>query len=239
VTPSNTENTPQRTNAKPHLVGVERLHWATHVLTAARALTLQSFRDLFPFEALRKGMHIHVSSVTILFTDLRGSTAFYREVGDGPAFDRVAAHFEILRRNVEAAGGTIVKTIGDAIMGAFPTPEAGVQAALNILRDIETYNAAHPDWPLNLRLGLNSGPALVVTLNEQLDYFGSTVNLAAKLERQSRGNELVLPQSLLEIPTVLQEGWRTEQASVTIPGEEEALPIVRLSRETMPMRANG
>ncbi len=268
VAPSETENGPQRTNAsfvlaaalnpahihldegrvrlnitnhdtEPHLVGIERLHWANHVLTAARALTLQSFRDLFPFEALRKGMHIHVSSITILFTDLRGSTAFYRQVGDGPAFDRVAAHFEILRRNVEAVGGTIVKTIGDAIMGAFPTPEAGVQAALNILRDIETYNTAHPDWPLNLRLGLNSGPALVVTLNGQLDYFGSTVNLAAKLERQSRGNELVLPYAVFETLSIPREEWRIEQASATIPGEEDALPIVRLSREASPTRANA
>lgn len=213
----------------PHLIGIERLHWADYMLTAARALTLQSFRDLFPFEALRQGMHIHVSSVTILFTDLRGSTAFYRQVGDGPAFDRVAAHFEILRRNVEAAGGTIVKTIGDAIMGAFPTPEAGVQAALNILRDIQAYNAEHSDWPLRLRLGLNSGPALVVTLNEQLDYFGSTVNLAAKLERQSRGNELVLPKAIFDLLPHPDEGWLVEHATVSVAGEAESLPIVRIS----------
>ncbi|RMG97258.1 MAG: hypothetical protein D6706_08845, partial [Chloroflexi bacterium] len=115
------------TEHQPHLIGVERLHWADYVLTGARALTLQPFRDIFPFESLRKGMQIHISSVTILFTDLRGSTAFYRRVGDGPAFDLVATHFDILRRNVESQGGAVVKTIGDAIMGAFPSLEAGFQ----------------------------------------------------------------------------------------------------------------
>ena len=213
---------------QPHLVGVERLAWAEYVLTAARVLTIQAFRDLFPFESLRKGMQIHVSSVTILFTDLRGSTAFYRQVGDGPAFDRVSAHFDILRRNVEAHGGAIVKTIGDAIMGAFPTLEAGLRAAVGILRDIAAYNARHPDWPLRLRLGLNAGPALVVTLNEQLDYFGSTVNMAAKLERQSRGNEIVMPRALADRLATLLEGLAVEDDQAAIPGEAEPIPVVRM-----------
>ncbi|GAP62647.1 hypothetical protein ARMA_1070 [Ardenticatena maritima] len=219
-------------DTQPHLIGIERLHWADYTLTAARALTLQSFRDLFPFESLRKGMQIHVSSVALLFTDLRGSTAYYRQVGDGPAFDRVAAHFDILRRNVEAVGGAVVKTIGDAIMGAFPNLEMGLQAALGILQDIEAYNASHTDWPLRLRLGLNSGPALVVTLNGQLDYFGSTVNLAAKLERQSRGNEIVLPHALFDTLETPLDGWCTENDMVAIPGEEKPFPIVRIWKPT-------
>lgn len=133
-----------------------------------------------------------------------------------------------MRRNVESQGGAVVKTIGDAIMGAFPSLEAGFQAALGILQDIDAYNAEHTGWPLHLRLGLNSGPALVVTLNGQLDYFGSMVNLAAKLERYSRGNEIVLPQALLAMLNVPDEVWETEQLTVSITGEDELLPVVRM-----------
>ncbi|MDQ7030990.1 MAG: adenylate/guanylate cyclase domain-containing protein [Ardenticatenia bacterium] len=216
-------------DVRPHLIGVERLQWRTeHVLTAARMLHLQAFRDIFPFEALHKGMRVHVSAVTVLFTDLCGSTAFYRQAGDGPAFDQVSKHFEILRRNVEQAGGAIVKTIGDAIMGAFPTPQAGVTAALGILREIAAYNATHPDWPLRLRLGLNSGPALVVTLNEQMDYFGSTVNLAAKLERTSQGNEIVLPRELADHVHPKRDGVTLVHDRVDFLGDSASRPIVRV-----------
>lgn len=214
--------------SRPHLVSIESTYLADYILTAARVSTMQSFRDLFPSEALRKGLHIRLSSITILFTDLCGSTAFYRRVGDGPAFDRVTAHFDILRNNVASAGGAIVKTIGDAIMGVFPTPETGLQAVKGILREIEAYNAKHGDWPLRLRLGLNSGPALVVTLNEKLDYFGSTVNLASKLERQSRSNEVILPQSVFNLLTVSRDEWEIEPAEVTVPGEDGPLAVVRL-----------
>ncbi len=215
--------------AQEHLVSLERVGWSDDVLTAARVLTLHPFRLLFPFEALRKGLHIRVSSVTLLFTDLRGSTAFYRRAGDGPAFDRVSAHFDILRRHIEGAGGTIVKTIGDAVMAAFPSPHEGVRAVAGILRDIEAYNRDAADWPLLLRLGLNSGPALVVTLNGQLDYFGSTVNLAAKLERASRGNELVMLRSLADALGPALEEFVAEDDIVSIPGEEQPYPIVRLT----------
>lgn len=214
--------------AEPHRVGLERLVWMEHALTAFHVLNLQAFRNLFPFESLRKGMHVYVSSVTLLFTDLCGSTRFYRQVGDGPAFDRVVAHFEILRKNVEANQGAIVKTIGDAVMAVFSTPEAGIRAAIGILRDFARHNAVHPDWPLRIRMALNAGPALVVNLNEQLDYFGTTVNLAAKLERQSRCNQLLIPRDMAKYLPMDAPGIAVESDKVALPGERERISVVRV-----------
>jgi len=161
---------------------------------------LQIFRDLFSTEALRPGEQISVGTLTVLFTDLRNSTRLYIEIGDATAFGRVMNHFDVLKSAIAAEDGAVVKTIGDAVMGVFREPEAALRAMLKAQRIL----AAPPDGspPLTLKAGIHAGPCIAVTLNDRLDYFGSTVNMAARLEGLSTGNDVVISRAVYDDPEV-------------------------------------
>ena len=113
---------------------LERMAWNDQAATAAEVTGMQMFRDLFSSEALRPGEQISVGYVTVLFTDLLGSTRLYREIGDAPAFGCVMDHFEILRNAISAQDGAVVKTIGDSVMAIFRRPAAGLKAMTQWLK---------------------------------------------------------------------------------------------------------
>jgi len=181
---------------------LERMAWSDQAATAAEVTALQVFRDLFSNEALRPGEQISVGSLTMLFTDLRGSTQLYREIGDAPAFGRVMSHFDLLRQAIKEEDGALVKTIGDAVMAVFRRPAAALRAILRAQKTL----AAPPDGsrPLMLKVGIHTGPCIAVTLNDRLDYFGGTVNLAARLEGLSTGGDVVVSPSVYADPEVLE-----------------------------------
>ena len=179
---------------------LERTAWNDQAATAAEVTALQLFRDLFAFEALRPGDQINVGQMTILFTDLRGSTQLYREVGDAVAFGAVMSHFDVLKEAIAAEGGAVVKTLGDAVMAAFTRPAQAVRA---IMRAQARLAAPTGDArPLRLKAGIHTGPCIAVTLNDRLDYFGSNVNIAARLEPLSTGADCVISAAVREDPRV-------------------------------------
>jgi class 3 adenylate cyclase len=196
VTPA-TAITLTNETADPQNIVVERIAWNDQAVTAAELSTHQAFRDWFARQALRPDVQLGISHLAILFTDLRGSTQLYRQIGDTPAFERVLEHFDVLRRSVDAHAGALVKTIGDAIMAAFLEPAQGVAAALDILQGMAELNRTREDYPLRLKLGLHAGPAIAVTLNERLDYFGTTVNMASRLEGQAQGDDLIVSPEVM------------------------------------------
>jgi class 3 adenylate cyclase len=179
---------------------LERTVWSDEAATAAEVTALQMFRDLFASEALRAGDQISVGSLTVLFTDLKNSTRLYREIGDATAFGRVMNHFDVLKQAIAEHDGALVKTIGDAVMAVFRRPAN----ALRAMMDAQQRLANPPDGmlPLTLKAGLHTGPCIAVTLNDRLDYFGSTVNLAARLEGQSTGDDVVISSAVYSDPEV-------------------------------------
>jgi class 3 adenylate cyclase len=179
---------------------LERFAWSDQAAIAAEVTMLQLFRDLFANEALRPGEQIAVGKLAVLFTDLRGSTRLYREIGDAPAFGLVMDHFDVLRDIMNAEEGVVVKTLGDSIMAAFRDPVAALRAALRAQRVLGVSDADRP--PLNLKAGLHFGPCIAVTLNERLDYFGSTVNIAARLESLSEGDDVIISAEVAADPGV-------------------------------------
>jgi len=185
-------------------VVLERVAWNDQAVTAADVSTMQAFRDWFASQALHPNVQLGITNLAVLFTDLRGSTQLYREIGDAPAFERVLEHFEVLRRSVDQHAGAQIKTIGDAIMAAFLDPAQGVAAGLEILRGMAQLNQTRTDFPLRLKLGLHTGAAIAVTLNERLDYFGTTVNIASRLEGQAQGDDLILSEEVMRLPAVQQ-----------------------------------
>jgi len=177
---------------------LERTAWSDQASTAADVTALQVFRDLFATEVVRPGEEISIGSVTLLFTDLRDSTRLYRKIGDASAFGRVREHFEVLEQAVASEGGSIVKTMGDSVMAAFRHPVAALRAVWNA----QTKIAERGEPMLWLKVGLHKGPCIVVNLNERLDYFGSTVNITARLPGFSQGGELILSEAIYDDPEV-------------------------------------
>ena len=175
---------------------LERLSWSDQAATAAEVTALQIFRDLFSTEALRPGEQISVGTLTVLFTDLRDSTRLYREIGDATAFGRVLSHFDVLKRVIAEEDGALVKTIGDAVMAVFRHPASALRAMLKA----QQFLASPTDGgkPLILKAGIHAGPCIAVTLNDRLDYFGSTVNMAARLECLSTGNDVIVSRAVYE-----------------------------------------
>lgn len=182
---------------------LETPEWTADAATAALVTSLQSFRDQFGSEVLSAGTELAIRQVCILFSDLKGSTAMYREKGDAPSYRAVNDHFVFMRKTIEAHHGAIIKTIGDAVMAAFHDPTDALNAALAIQRvQLRERNAPEGTEGLTVKLGLHYGPAIAVTANGMLDYFGQTINLAARLQRESEGGDIVLAASLAEDPPV-------------------------------------
>jgi class 3 adenylate cyclase len=188
---------------REQLFVLERPAWSGQTVTAAEVTALQLFRDLFSSEALRPGEPIAVGMLTVLFTDLRDSTRFYREVGDAPAFGSVMDHLDVLREAVEAEQGAVVKAMGDAIMAVFVRPVGAVRAVLRTQRALASPSPGKR--PLLLKAGIHGGPCIAITQNDRLDYFGSTVNIAARLVGLSSGNDLVVSDAVLDDPEVAAE----------------------------------
>ena len=164
------------------------------VVSGQSVLLLPDFQKLFPQEKLLPDESLEVSRAALLFTDLAGSTALYAARGDPRAYHLVRLHFEVLFDVADQHNGTVVKNIGDAIMAVFQTPAEALRAALAMQAGIAALNTRQQltaSEALILKVGLHSGPCLTVTLNDRPDYFGTTVNLAARIQMLARGNDII------------------------------------------------
>src|ERR1700743_3292902 len=165
-------------------------------LNGKRLLTTQAFRDLFRTEVIKAHEGISIKDITLLFTDLKGSTALYDRIGDLNAFALVQRHFDLLQDVVTRHNGAIIKTIGDAVMATFLEPADAVGAALAMRNEIDTFNGKQADRALILKIGIHKGAAIAVTLNERLDYFGQTVNIAARVQQLADAEEIFISEDV-------------------------------------------
>jgi class 3 adenylate cyclase len=184
-------------DALHHLLGNRR-----PFLTAKRMLSNQTFRDVFKADNLNVDQRLKITSLTFLFTDLKGSTALYERVGDLAAFDLVRAHFSALLEIIAAEKGAVVKTIGDAVMATFVRPEHALAAGLKMRAAMEALNAERGTTDLVVKIGIHEGPCLAVTLNERQDYFGQTVNIAARVQSLSTSQEIHVTAPVIDAPGV-------------------------------------
>jgi class 3 adenylate cyclase len=200
-------------------------------LSGKRLLTTQTFRDLFRSEVIRASEGIGVKDIALVFTDLKGSTALYDRIGDLNAFALVRQHFDCLRRATVGHGGAVVKTIGDAVMAAFLDPADAVGAGLAMLREIAAFNQGLADKELILKIGIHKGAAIAVTLNEQLDYFGQTVNIAARVQSLADAGEIYLTRAVREAPGVgeLLSSFAVEARTARLRGVDQAVPVFRVA----------
>ena len=183
----------------------ESVDWSEDILTAAQVTNWQEFRDLFDAEVISPNEQITVGSQIILFTDLRGSTAMYNGIGDAPAYVVVRDHFTVLTDTIRDHHGAIVKTIGDAVMAVFSRVDEALSAVQQMHKGLQgALRTRGLPAPVMLKSSLHIGPCLAVNANDKLDYFGTTVNLAARLDGCCQGNDLTISDELYSRPETAQ-----------------------------------
>src|SRR5246127_3617081 len=168
------------------------------ILNAKRLLTNQTFRDIYRTDTLAIGQRLKIMSLTFLFSDLKGSTALYDRVGDLVAFDLVNEHFRLLQEIIASERGAVVKTIGDAIMATFETPDRAIAAAIRMREAMSDLGAQRAHQSLHLKMGIHEGSCLAVTLNDQQDYFGQTVNIASRVQGLAASRSIVATEQVVE-----------------------------------------
>jgi len=188
-------------------------------LTGKRLLSMQSFRELFRTETLPPDGSLEIRALAMLFTDLKASTQLYERVGDLKALALVREHFQLLRDVIAKHEGAVVKTIGDAVMATFNDPAQAASAAVEMHRAIEKV----PE--LQIKVGLHVGPCVAVDSNERVDYFGQTVNIAARVQALAEGREVVLTDHVLKSPGVAEI---LKAASLPLAREEARLKGIDL-----------
>jgi class 3 adenylate cyclase len=199
-------------------------------LSGKRLITTQTFRNLFRTETVSVNEGIGVKDITFLFTDLKGSTALYDQIGDPQAYFLVRQHFDTLGDVIHRHEGATVKTIGDAVMAAFMTPLDAVNAALDMLREIDAFNRNISD-KLVLKIGIHTGHSIVVTLNDRLDYFGQTVNIAARVQGLADAGEIYISQDVYTYPGVQEALAKCTilPEQVAVKGVSETLQVYKVS----------
>lgn len=187
------------TNEHPRelLIRVERNTPREEVFTAAKASSNAIFRELFPQEVLSPGQLVSLATITLLCTRLVEADRLYQSEGDAKAFARLQEHFQQADEAVRNEGGTLVKTVDEGVRAAFTEPAAAVRAALELLR-ITSGGAAD----CRLGVAVHVGPAMVATINEHLDYFGTTVRQAERLLNLAAADQLLLSREVAADPQV-------------------------------------
>ena len=189
------------TEGATHIVGIFRDFVAPlppRRVTGLDVMLLPEFKEIFAHDTLSQRESLSVKSLTILFTDITGSTTLYRHLGDVRAYNLVRDHFDVLFREIERFDGLVIKTIGDSVMAAFASPDHALSAALAVQHSIKQFNQNRKveDGNILVKIGLHEGSAIAVNLNNTLDYFGNMVNLAARIQSKSRSNEVLLSEQV-------------------------------------------
>jgi class 3 adenylate cyclase len=205
-------------------------------ITALDLMHIQLFRDFFKDQVLPVHVSLKVTRVALVFTDLRGSTAMYAAKGDPLAYNLVRQHFDLLAQVTVQNGGVIIKTIGDAVMASFKHEVDAVRAAADFHKAIAAFNLAEglsKKDALILKVGVHAGPCLSVNQNDLMDYFGTTVNMAARIAALSKGGDIIMSKELLEdkeVSEVLAVAGFTlrDTASVTLRGMPQATEVCQL-----------
>lgn len=199
-------------------------------VSAKKLLTTQTFQDLFRSEVIKADEALAIKDITFMFTDLKGSTAMYERIGDAKACFLVHQHFDALRQAIRARNGAIVKTIGDAVMAVFDNPADAASAALEMIDALNRFNRTISQ-ELMIKVGIHRGYSMAVTVNEQVDYFGQNVNIAARVQALADANEIYLTADVYDAPGVkgLLAAHEVSPAEALVKGISEKLAVYKVA----------
>lgn len=203
--------------------------------SAADIVSLQDFRDLFSTELISPDETFAIRDMVIVFTDIKGSTALYERLGDADAYALVKEHFRILTDVVRKHNGAVVKTIGDAVMATFRVSTDAMRALLAMQQAFEDFNVQEkiPEGHIIIKVGGHRGACIAVNSNDRLDYFGRTVNIAARVQGLSTGRDIVLTRSFFDGPSVSAivagNHWQVQHFRAELRGIESEYDLVHLT----------
>jgi class 3 adenylate cyclase len=144
----------------------------------------------------------------------------------------VRDHFAALLTSIAAEGGAVVKTIGDAVMATFSSPERGLRAAIRMRAAMREINDARGSEDLALNIGLHEGPCLAVVLDDRQDYFGQSVNIASRVQGLADPTAILATRAIVDTPEVasLLEARRLSVTSgeKALKGVTEALTVYQI-----------
>ena len=135
--------------------------------------------------------------ITVLFTDIAGSTAMTQALGDAGAQEVVRAHNRVVREALTQFRGREVKHTGDGIMASFEQASDGVEAAIMMQKGATGHTQNNPNLPLFLKIGINSGEPI----QEDNDLFGSTVQMSARIVDKAQKGEIFVSEVVKGICT--------------------------------------
>ena len=193
---------------------IEDISWQNSALRPAHVFRLQEFRDLFSYETLSSHMYLNVGIQTFVFCDVVGSTSLYATQGDAQAFFEIKQYYEMMIQAAQQHNGALVKTIGDGVMLVFATSDDGFRATLELQRLFSRQTSQ-----IYVRTAIHSGTCLAVTFANNIDYFGQTINLAAKLQQLAQKNQIVMSNDVFAavLPIIAAEGLSVQPVQLNLP----------------------
>lgn len=202
-----------------HVVRLERMIARDDVVTATAAATMAKFRQLFPNQSFATENPVSTEQVTLMATSINNIDVLYSDLGDTQAYQVTHDLLKLATDLIADLGGTVTKTMGERTLAAFRRREQAVMAALRI-RDQwrSAANVKALTRSLEIGIGIHSGPTLVTTENDRLDYFGSTVRAVIALAEKA-GGDTFLTHAVSSDPEVIAILPRDDQVeTVVLPG---------------------
>ncbi|MBK8394254.1 MAG: adenylate/guanylate cyclase domain-containing protein [Leptospiraceae bacterium] len=210
------------------LFSLEETVWDPFILKPAYLFSLQEFHDLFSTDSIASDLKLELGMQTIFFTDIVGSSTLYELQGDSKTFVQVKKHFEEINKIVKENEGAIIKTIGDAVMAAFPSPSGAIEAAVSLRKEFN----GEKNNSIQLRMSIHFGQCIAVSLNSGIDYFGKTVNIAAKIQKLAGASQIVFTKEYKDNPEVIlfleSNNILIEEIKYSIPGMKDEFTIYRI-----------
>jgi len=202
-------------------------------VSGADIATNQFFRDYFSTELISSDETFSIKNMVFVFTDIKGSTDLYEKRGDSKAYYLVKEHFKIMNKIVSKHNGAIVKTIGDAVMATFMNSTDSVKAVFEMQSEFDKFNTIESSRDdIIIKIGLHRGGCLAVTSNDKLDYFGRTVNIAARIQGLSGGNDIMMSKELFHehgIEEFVKEyNWKLRNIEATLKGIEGFYEVIHI-----------
>jgi class 3 adenylate cyclase len=158
--------------------------------------------------------------VTVLFTDMEGSTTLTQRLGDAKAQELLRTHNTIVRHALKACDGSEIKHTGDGIMASFPSASRALDCAIAIQRAVAARAEEQPEPPLRVRIGLNAGEPVA----EEKDLFGTAVQLAARICAHAEPSQILAPTVVREL--VAGKGFLlADQGDVVLRGFEDPVRL--------------
>jgi class 3 adenylate cyclase len=211
---------------------LERELWRDDAALGSEVVATSTFQRFFATEALAPGQTVTIQKLYFLFTDLKDSVRAYDRFGDASAYGACRGHFKAVRKIVEEWDGVIVKTIGDAVMAVFTDPVQALLASKDLQSDAAVLRPPPMKEDLCLKLGLHGGACLAVHANGAMDYFGRTVNMAARFQGLSAGGDLIISSDVadqMEVVGILDGISATKTRETTVlKGLEEETSFLRI-----------